>query len=125
LLFAFTLEKRSCMGFIFKSSPVLWTRETPVCPSSKAELISWVHSSASNLNKAQARQAVESIPHILKTCLENGEDVLLSRFGKFNINVKSAREGRNPQTGEPVILEARRVVTFKPSGILREKVNAK
>ena len=91
----------------------------------KAELISRVHSSASDLNKAQARQAVESILHILKTCLENGEDVLLSRFGKFNINVKSAREGRNPQTGEPVILEARRVVTFKPSGILREKVNAK
>ncbi|KPJ99310.1 MAG: DNA-binding protein [Desulfobacterales bacterium SG8_35] len=91
----------------------------------KAELISRVHSSASNFNKAQARQAVESILCILKTCLENGDDVLLSRFGKFNVKVKPARKGRNPQTGEPVILEARRVVTFKPSGILQKKVNGK
>jgi integration host factor subunit alpha len=57
--------------------------------------------------------------------LENGEDVLLSGFGKFNVKAKSARKGRNPQTGEILMLEARRVVTFKPSGKLREKVNGK
>jgi len=59
----------------------------------------------------------------LKGRLENGEDVLLSGFGKFNVKAKSARKGRNPQTGEAVMLEARKVVTFKPSGTLRKKVN--
>jgi integration host factor subunit alpha len=57
--------------------------------------------------------------------LENGADVLLSGFGKFNVKAKSARKGRNPLTGEVLMLEARRVVTFKPSGKLREKVNGK
>jgi integration host factor subunit alpha len=61
--------------------------------------------------------------YLLKGSLENGEDVLLSGFGKFNVKAKSARKGRNPQTGEAVMLEARKVVTFKPSGTLRKKVN--
>ena len=52
-----------------------------------------------------------------------GSDVLISGFGKFNVTNKRPRRGRNPQTGEALILDARRVVTFKPSGVLRDKVN--
>jgi integration host factor subunit alpha len=61
----------------------------------------------------------------MKASLENGDDVLLTGFGKFNVKAKSARKGRNPKTGEPLLLKARKVITFKPSGILREKVNGK
>jgi integration host factor subunit alpha len=89
----------------------------------KADLIDQVYASNPKMTKAQAREAVETILYLLKASLENGEDVLLSGFGKFNVKAKSARKGRNPQTGEAVMLEARKVVTFKPSGTLRKKVN--
>ena len=89
----------------------------------KFDLINQVYASNPKLSKAQAREAVETILRIIKSSLENGEDVLLSKFGKFNVQDKNARRGRNPQTGESVMLVARKVVTFKPSGILRKKVN--
>jgi integration host factor subunit alpha len=59
----------------------------------------------------------------MKKCLASGEELLISGFGKFNVKDKNARRGRNPQTGEELILEPRRVITFKPSGILRTKIN--
>jgi integration host factor subunit alpha len=89
----------------------------------KADLIDQVYTSNPKMTKAQAREAVETILNLLKASLENGEDVLLSGFGKFNVKAKSARKGRNPQTGKALMLAARKVVTFKPSGILRKKVN--
>jgi integration host factor subunit alpha len=88
----------------------------------KADLVQKVYQNH-NLTKAQAAEAVETFLRISKTCLENGEDLLVSGFGKFNVKAKSARRGRNPQTGDELILNARRVVTFKPSGILRERIN--
>ena len=91
----------------------------------KVDLIDQVHASNPRMTKVQAREAVESILRIIKSSLENDEDVLLSGFGKFNVNNKSARKGRNPQTGESLMLDARRVITFKPSWKLREKVNEK
>jgi integration host factor subunit alpha len=91
----------------------------------KGDLINKVYNSRTTLTKKEARKAVETILRTIKSSLENGDDVLLSRFGKFNIKAKHARRGRNPQTGESVMLEARKVVTFKPSGFLREKVNGK
>ena len=91
----------------------------------KADLIDQVHISNSKMTKAQAGEAVETFLRIIKSSLESSEDVLLSGFGKFIVNDKSARKGRNPQTGESMMLDARRVVTFKPSGKLREKVNGK
>jgi len=91
----------------------------------KFDLINQVYASNPKLSKAQAREAVETILRIIKSSLENGEDVLLSKFGKFNVQDKNARRGRNPQTGESMMLDARRVVTFKPCGKLRQKVNGK
>ena len=89
----------------------------------KADIIDKVHASNPKMSKAQAREAVVSILLIIKSSLENGDDVLLSGFGKFNIKAKSVRKGRNPQTGESLMIAARKIVTFKPSGILRKKVN--
>ena len=63
-------------------------------------------------------QAVESIIEIIKQTLENGEDVLITGFGKFCVKEKRDRKGRNPQTGEDLMLGARRVVSFKCSGVL-------
>jgi integration host factor subunit alpha len=60
---------------------------------------------------------------IMKSAMESGDDVLVSGFGKFSVKEKAKRKGRNPTTGEDAILSAPRVVTFKCSGKLREKVN--
>ena len=91
----------------------------------KADLIDQVHATSPRMTKIHAREAVEAILLIIKSRLENGDDVLLSGFGKFNVKAKSARKGRNPQTGESMMLGAREVVTFKPSGLLRKKVKSK
>ncbi len=60
---------------------------------------------------------------IIKNTLENGEDMLLSGFGKFCVRDKKKRRGRNPATGDRMMLDARRVVVFKCSGMLRDKIN--
>ena len=89
----------------------------------KADLIQQVYKQNEKISKIQAADSVEAFLRISKNSLINGSDLLLSGFGKFNVKDKTARKGRNPQTGEDLILDARRVVTFNPSGILREKVN--
>jgi len=91
----------------------------------KADLINQVHATHPKLTKVQAREAVEAILRAIKSSLGNGEDVLLSGFGKFSVNEKAARKGRNPKTGDTVMIKARRVVTFKPAGKLRSRVNKK
>jgi integration host factor subunit alpha len=73
--------------------------------------------------KNRSTEIVESLLEIIKRSLESGEDVLFSGFGKFKVREKKARKGRNPVTGEGVIIEPRRVVTFHCSGKLRKKIN--
>ena len=68
-------------------------------------------------------EITEAILEIIKSSLESGEDVLVSGFGKFCVREKAVRRGRNPATGSDMMLPARRVVTFKCSGKLRDKVN--
>lgn len=89
----------------------------------KADLVQKVYQ-AHNLTKAEAAETVEAFLKVTKGCLANGENLLISGFGKFNVKEKSSRRGRNPQTGKELILESRRVVTFKPSGILRDRINS-
>ncbi len=89
----------------------------------KAELVHSVYRNHQSLSKLQAAEAVEAFLRISKDSLVGGSDLLLSGFGKFHVRDKHQRRGRNPQTGEALMLEPRRVVTFKPSGILRRKVN--
>jgi len=90
----------------------------------KADLVQKVYQ-LHELTKIQATDAVETFLNISKECLERGDDLLVSGFGKFNVKDKTARRGRNPQTGDELILDSRKVVTFKPSGILRERINKK
>ncbi|WP_319409470.1 integration host factor subunit alpha [uncultured Desulfosarcina sp.] len=75
--------------------------------------------------KAQSIEVIETLLEIVKSSLGSGDDVLVSGFGKFCVKEKKERKGRNPATGKAAILPARRVVTFKCSGRLRQKVNGK
>ena len=77
-----------------------------------------------DLIKSEATQTFQSLMEIMKQTLSSGEDVLISGFGKFCVNEKKERKGRNPATGKGLMLDARRVVTFKSSGLLRDKINA-
>ena len=76
-------------------------------------------------SKNKSVEITESLLEIIKSTLSSGDDVLVSGFGKFSVKDKNERKGRNPATGEDAILPARRVVTFKCSGMLRGKVNGK
>ena len=79
---------------------------------------------AKNLfTKAESAQIIETLFELLKQSLEEGDDVLISGFGKFSVHEKNRRRGRNPQSGESITLPPRKVVTFKCSGKLREKIN--
>jgi len=73
--------------------------------------------------KTESAQIIETLFEIVKDSLEKSEDVLISGFGKFSVKEKNQRRGRNPQTGNPIILAPRKVVTFKCSGVLRERIN--
>jgi integration host factor subunit alpha len=68
---------------------------------------------------------MESILKTIKMTLESGEDVLISGFGKFCVKEKKERRGRNPQTGDDLMLGSRRVVIFKCSSLLKDKINGK
>ena len=74
--------------------------------------------------KNQAAEAFETLIEIIKDTLESGEDVLISGFGKFCVQEKKERKGINPATGEAMMLEPRKIVTFRCSGKLREKINS-
>jgi len=102
---------------------VLPNEEERVVALTKEKLINSVYHQV-GLSKTQSRAVVESLLELIKKTLENGEDLLISGFGKFMVKEKSARRGRNPQTTEDLELRARRVVVFKTSGVLREKINA-
>ena len=75
--------------------------------------------------KTESINMFELIFSIMKNTLEDGEDIMISGFGKFAVKKKKDRRGRNPQTGEDLILEARRVLKFKPSPILKTAINGK
>jgi integration host factor subunit alpha len=76
-----------------------------------------------DLPKSESLKAIEALLEIMKRTLENGEDILISGFGTFVVKDKKERMGRNPRTGETMVLRARRIVRFRPSGILRKRVN--
>jgi len=88
----------------------------------KADIVDTIYNQL-DLPKARSTQVVDSLLEIIKKTLENGEDVLISGFGKFCVKEKRKRIGRNPQTRKNLMLGERRVVRFKCSGVLREKVN--
>ena len=75
------------------------------------------------ISRKKSVEVVETLLEIIKRQMENGEDVLISGFGKFCIKDKKARRGRNPATGSDMMLTQRRVVVFRCSKLLRDKIN--
>ncbi len=88
----------------------------------KIEIIERV-SEGLNLSGGEAKDTVEEMLEIIKSTLASGEDIMISGFGRFQVNKKAPRKGRNPATGNDMMLEGRRVVTFKCSGKLRDQIN--
>ena len=75
------------------------------------------------MSRNESRYTVDRLFKIMKDTLSQGEDLLISGFGKFSVRQKRARRGRNPQTKERIILSARKVLVFKTSGVLRKRIN--
>lgn len=88
----------------------------------KADIVDAIYNQL-DLLKTRSSKLVDSLLEIIKKTLEDGEDVLISGFGKFCVKEKRKRRGRDPYTGEDLILAERRLVTFRCSSVLRDKLN--
>jgi integration host factor subunit alpha len=90
----------------------------------KADIVERIYKEA-GFSKKEAAELVDMVFKIIKDTLSKGEKVKISGFGNFSIRDKATRVGRNPQTGEAMNISARRVLTFKPSQILKEDITAR
>ena len=88
----------------------------------KAQIVEMI-ATEDGFSKNKSVEVVETLIELIKSSLASGEDVLISGFGKFCVRDKRQRRGRNPATGDDLMLEPRKVVTFKCSGKLREQIN--
>jgi integration host factor subunit alpha len=89
----------------------------------KADLVENV--AGEGFNRKNSAKIVETLLECIKSTLESGDEIMISGFGKFCVKGKKQRRGRNPATGEDLILDARRVVTFKCSPVLTDRINGK
>jgi len=90
----------------------------------KAQIVDQIREEI-GLTRNETIEIVETLMELMKSTLESGDDVLVSGFGKFCVRNKRKRRGRNPATGDDLILDTRRTVTFKCSGKLRDRVDGK
>ena len=88
----------------------------------KIQIIESIHNQI-GLSQNKSKEIVETLLEIIKSTLASGEDVMVSNFGRFCVKEKRERKGRNPATGDDMMLEPRKVVTFRCSGRLRDRVN--
>ncbi|OGR26439.1 MAG: integration host factor subunit alpha [Desulfuromonadales bacterium GWD2_54_10] len=88
----------------------------------KADIVEKIQTET-GLSKKESAEMMETVFSIIKTNLESGENLKVSGFGSFIVKQKADRRGRNPQTGEAITIQARRILTFKPSSLLRQALN--
>lgn len=88
----------------------------------KADIVDNIHQKI-GVSKKDSADMLETALSIMKDALESGENLKISGFGSFVVKQKADRRGRNPQTGEPITIKARRILTFKPSTLLRTALN--
>ena len=88
----------------------------------KADLTEIIHINT-GLPRKDSYDMLESVLSIMKQTLESGEKIKIAGFGNFEVKSKNGRRGRNPQTGETITIEPRRILTFKPSNVLRSAIN--
>jgi integration host factor subunit alpha len=90
----------------------------------KADIVETIYEKI-GFSRKESAEIVDLVFDLLKETLENGDKVKISGFGNFVVRGKRSRKGRNPQTGEEIQISARRVLTFKPSQVLRKALNTK
>ncbi len=88
----------------------------------KADIIENIYEKL-GLSKKESAELVEMVFDIMKDTLENGEKIKIAGFGNFVVKEKANRRGRNPQTGEEIVISARKILTFKPSQVLKASIN--
>ena len=88
----------------------------------KADIVEKINEKV-GLSKKESADLVDQVFDVIKTTLESSENLKLSGFGNFVVKKTAGREGRNPQTGEAITIEARRILTFKPSELLKQAIN--
>lgn len=91
--------------------------------TTKYELVQAVYNKLGGFSKKESADLVDLIFELLKETLGKGETIKISGFGNFVLRDKRERQGRNPQTGDPIVISARRVLTFKPSQLLKHALN--
>jgi integration host factor subunit alpha len=89
----------------------------------KADIVERIHQRI-GFSKKESAEMVETVFGLLKLTLEAGEKIKIAGFGNFVVKQKADRRGRNPQTGETITINARRILTFKPSQVLKNAINA-
>ncbi len=89
----------------------------------KSDLVEKLSESLTNLTKKECEVIVDTVFHNMKDALQRGEKIEIRGFGSFTVRVRRAKEGRNPKTGEEIPISARRVVTFRASHKLKERVD--
>lgn len=88
----------------------------------KADIIENIYEKI-GFSKKESAELVEMVFDIMKGTLENGEKIKIAGFGNFVVKEKANRRGRNPQTGEEIVITARKILTFKPSQVLKSSIN--
>jgi integration host factor subunit alpha len=90
----------------------------------KADIIEAVYEKVGGFSKKEAAEIVETVFNVVKETLERGEKIKISGFGNFIVREKKSRVGRNPQTGQEIEISARKVLTFRPSQVLKSALNS-
>ncbi len=90
----------------------------------KADMVEKIYEKV-GFSKKESAELVEAVFDIIKTTLEKGEKIKIAGFGNFVVKEKANRRGRNPQTGEEITITARKILTFKPSQVLKATINSK
>jgi integration host factor subunit alpha len=88
----------------------------------KADIVERIHEKI-GFSKKESAEMVEAVFALMKSTLETGEKLKIAGFGNFEVKQKADRRGRNPQTGETITIEARRILSFKPSNVLKTAIN--
>ncbi len=88
----------------------------------KADIVERIHQNI-GLSKKESAEMVEQVFEIMKNTLETGDKIKIAGFGNFIVKQKADRRGRNPQTGDAITISARRILTFKPSQVLKSSIN--
>ena len=88
----------------------------------KADIVEKIYDKV-GFSKKESAELVETVFDIIKSTLEKGDKIKLAGFGNFVVKEKANRRGRNPQTGDEIIISARKILTFKPSQVLKASIN--